>query len=95
MLKYSVHMLAIILEKVLKKWAHLTLIYVAVQNTRIPTFSLINNAVTTFLMKQKEKKSLSEHQANMHKSRWYSQEDVWNKQKISTSDNKTEGFSKK
>lgn len=60
-----------------------------------PTFSLINNAVTTFLMKQKEKKSLSEHQANMHKSRWYSQEDVWNKQKISTSDNKTEGFSKK
>lgn len=38
MLKYSVHMLAIILEKVLKKWAHLTLIYVAAQNTRISYF---------------------------------------------------------
>lgn len=38
MLKYNIHMLAIILKKVLKKWARLTLIYVAVQNTRISYF---------------------------------------------------------
>lgn len=46
-----------------------------------PTFSLVSNTVPTVLIKQKEKKkNLSEHQAHMHQSQSYPQEDVWNKQ---------------